>query len=192
VRTGSRGTLWVLASLLGVAVFVVTTVSGCASSPDPTTSATTGPTPNTSSTNASTAPTPSTSPPPPAEPSAVTSTTPAPKPTTRAPAPKPTTRALAPVQVQTTFAGWNTVSGSVEVGGYATVVEPVGSCTLRLTRGDRVVIRRHIASQDATTVACGGFSVPRTELTPGAWKAALSYTSARSTGEAAAVTVTVP
>lgn len=94
--------------------------------------------------------------------------------------------------MQTTFAGWNAISGAVEVGGYVTVVEVVGTCTLRLMRGDRVVIRKHTASPDATTVACGGFSVPRSELTAGAWKAVLSYTSSRSTGEAVAVTVEVP
>jgi hypothetical protein len=92
----------------------------------------------------------------------------------------------------TTFAGWNTTSGAVEVGGYATVVEPAGTCTLRLTRGDRVVTRKQTASADATTVACGGFSVPRSALTPGGWKAVLSYTSLKSTGEAQAVTVEVP
>lgn len=183
MHTRSRRTLWVLASLLGVAVFVVATVSGCASSPDPVASATASPTGNTSSISAGTATTPSISPPRPTEPPATTSTK---------PAPKATTRTLAPVQVQTTFAGWNTTSGAVEVGGYATVVEPAGTCTLRLTRGDRVVIRQRIASQDATTVACGGFSVPRSDLTPGEWKAVLSYTSSKSTGEAAALTVKVP
>lgn len=92
----------------------------------------------------------------------------------------------------TTFAGWNAASGAVEVGGYAAVVEPVGTCTLRLIRGGQVVIRKHTAAPDATTVACGGFSVPRSELTAGTWKVVLSYTSSRSTGEAAAVTVEVP
>ena len=92
----------------------------------------------------------------------------------------------------TTFAGWNATSGAVEVGGYATVVEPVGTCTLRLTHGDKVVTREQTASADATTVACGGFSVPRSELTAGGWQAVLSYTSSRSKGQTAAVTVKVP
>jgi hypothetical protein len=112
--------------------------------------------------------------------------------TSTTPAPKPTTRALAPVQVQTTFAEWNAISGAVEVGGYATVVEPGGTCTLRLMRGGRVVIRTRIGSPDATTVACGTLSVPRSELTAGVWTAVLSYTSSKSTGEAAAVPVKVP
>lgn len=96
------------------------------------------------------------------------------------------------VDVVTTFAGWNATSDAVEVGGYAAVVEPVGTCTLRLTRGDQVVTVKHTASADATTVACGGFSVPRTELTAGQWQAVLAYASPRSAGAAATVTVKVP
>lgn len=182
MHTRSRRTLLALAAHLGIAIFVVT-VSACGSSPDPVASATASPTGSTSSPSASTAPAPSTSLPPPTEPSASPSTT---------PAPKGTNKALTPVDTVTTFAGWNATSRAVEIGGYATVVEPVGTCTLRLIRGDQVVIRKRPASPDATTVACGGLSVPRSELTPGAWKAVLSYTSSRSTGEAPAVTVQVP
>jgi hypothetical protein len=80
----------------------------------------------------------------------------------------------------------------VEVGGYAAVVEPVGTCTLRLTHGTQVVTLKHAATADATTVACGGFSVPRKELTAGQWQAVLGYTSSRSTGQAPAVAVKVP
>jgi phosphoribosylformylglycinamidine (FGAM) synthase-like amidotransferase family enzyme len=113
-----------------------------------------------------------------------------------APAPKGPSPTLAPklrrVHVVTTFAGWNATSGSVEVGGYATVVERAGTCTLRLIHGDQVVTRKHTASADATTVACGGFSVPGSALTAGAWQAVLAYSSSKSTGEAAAVTVKVP
>lgn len=92
----------------------------------------------------------------------------------------------------TTFSGWNATSHAVEVGGYAAVVEPPGACTLRLTHGNETVTRRQNANADATTVACGGFSVPRSELTAGAWKAVLGYISATSAGEAAPVTVEVP
>lgn len=92
----------------------------------------------------------------------------------------------------TTFAAWNATPGAVEVGGYVAVVEPVGTCTLRLSHGTQVVTRAHTATADATTVACGGFSVPRKELTAGQWQAELAYTSSRSAGKAPAVTVTVP
>jgi hypothetical protein len=96
------------------------------------------------------------------------------------------------VDVVTTFAGWNGLSHAVEVGGYAAVVEPVGTCTLRLSHADKVVTRKHTASTDATTVACGGFSIPRSELSAGDWTAVLSYRSPMSAGEAAAVSVKVP
>lgn len=92
----------------------------------------------------------------------------------------------------TTFAGWNATSRAVEVGGYAAVVEPVGTCTLRLTNGAQVITRKSGAIADATTVACGGFSVPGSELGPGEWQVRLGYASSRSTGEAAAVAVKVP
>jgi hypothetical protein len=96
------------------------------------------------------------------------------------------------VGVVTTFAGWNTTASAVEVGGYANVVEPVGTCTLRLVHGDKVVTRKHNATTDATTVACGGFSVPGSELTAGDWQTVLAYSSLKSAGQAPAVTVKVP
>jgi len=116
-----------------------------------------------------------------------------PSPTTSAsPTPAVATRALRKADVTTTFAAWNATPGAVEVGGYVAVVEPVGTCTLRLSHGTQVVTRAHTATADATTVACGGFSVPRKELTAGQWQAELAYTSSRSAGKAPAVTVTVP
>ena len=116
-----------------------------------------------------------------------TSQVPASKAPSKVPTSKPTR-----VDVTTTFAGWNATSGAVEVGGYAAVVEPVGACTLRLTRGDQVVTRKRAASADATTVACGGFSIPRQELSAGQWQAVLAYASPRSAGAAATVIVKVP
>jgi len=99
---------------------------------------------------------------------------------------------LARVDVVTTFAGWNGLSHAVEVGGYAAVVEPVGACTLRLSHGAKVVTLQHTASPDATTVACGGFSIPRSQLSAGHWTAVLGYRSPTSTGESATVSLTVP
>lgn len=182
----SRRTMIVLPSLL-LAGVVLVVVASC-SSPDPRPSAT----PNgaaastsspsatpTSGRSASSPSTPSTS--------ARSSTSPAPAGPSQVPAPK-----LKRVDVMTTFAGWNATSGAVEVGGYATVVEPVGVCTLRLTRGDQVVTRKQTARADATTVACGGFSVQRSKLTAGEWKVVLAYASPRSAGAAATVMVKVP
>jgi len=105
----------------------------------------------------------------------------------------PTTRgpALKPVHVVTTFASWNATSRAVEVGGYASVVEPAGTCTLRLKHGDQVETRQQGASADATTVACGGFSIPGSALTAGKWQVVLAYASSTSTGQAPVVTVEV-
>lgn len=178
-----RRTRVVLASLLA-ALPSVLVVSSC-SSPDTKLSSPTGsPAATTSSPSASTT---SDSPPPTTSsstPSATSPTSPRPTPV---PAPKPKR-----VNVTTTFAGWNTTSAAVEVGGYATVVEAAGTCTLRLIQGAKVVTREHAATADATTVACGGFSVPRTELAAGQWQAVLAYTSSKSTGKAAAVAIKVP
>lgn len=184
--TRSPWTLAVLASLL---VAVIATFAWSSwSSPDTESAASVGsPAKPTSAASASSAPTTSAGTPSSTVPPAASSTTPAPEEPSRVPAPE-----LARVDVVTTFAGWNATSGAVEVGGYATVVEPVGACTLRLTRGDQVVTRKQTASADATTVACGGFSVPRSALTAGEWRAVLSYASPRSAGAATPVMVKVP
>jgi hypothetical protein len=177
-----RRTKIVLAPLLA-SIASIAVVAAC-STPDqrPNTTATSGApstsTTHTSTTSAGAAPTPS-----------------ADTPSSSMRPSAPTTAASSPpgrVRVVTTFAGWNAKSGAVEVGGYAIVVEPVGRCTLRLIRGKQVVTRQHAASADATTVACGGFSVPGTALTAGQWQAVLAYSSPRSTGSAMAVTVKVP
>jgi|SRR5450631_3228738 len=141
----------------------------------------------TSTVSPSPSPTPAASRPPQAVPSAASSRTPAPAGSTAVRVSK-----LAQVDVVTTFAGWNGLSHAIEVGGYASVVEPVGTCTLRLSHGGKVVTRNHTASADATTVACGGFSIPRSELGAGDWTAVLAYRSSRSSGQSAAVTLNVP
>ena len=170
--------------LTGVAAAVVgvVLVASCSSAaPKPSTSA--GTPASTSSPVESTAPTPSVTSP--ATPSAASTTSPV------STGPSPTPK-LKRVDVTTTFAGWNAISGAVEVGGYASVVEPPGTCTLRMIRGTTIVTSKHAATTDATTVACGGFSVPRKELVAGQWQAVLSYLSSRSTGVSAAVAVKVP
>jgi len=185
VHIGSRRTVIALPSLFVAGVAAVVVVS--CSSPDPKASATASPTEITSSQSASPTSGPSASSPSTPSTSAPSSTSPAPAGPTSVPAPKPRQ-----VDVTTTFAGWNATSGAVEVGGYATVVEPAGTCTLRLTHGNQVVTLKHTATADATTVACGGFSVPRKELAAGPWQAVLAYASSRSAGAATAVTVQVP
>jgi len=192
VNTRSRRTMIVSPSLLVAGVAVVVLAS--CSSPDAKTAAVAGNTAgSTFSPSETTTSTPSVSPPP------TTVAAPSQVPTSKGPSQVPASKAsqgpaskTKRVDVVTTFAGWNATSDAVEVGGYAAVVEPVGTCTLRLTRGDQVVTVKHAASADATTVACGGFSVPHKDLTTGQWQAVLAYASPRSAGAAATVTVTIP
>jgi hypothetical protein len=195
MNTRTRRTLIVSGSLLVAVATAFVAWSSAFSNPQtsanapssaektaPTPSANAAPTPGTSA-----SPTPRASVPSPTKPSAVSSTTPAPK----GPSPVPVS-GPAHIGVVTTFAGWNTTASAVEVGGYANVVEPVGTCTLRLIHGDKVVTLKHTATADATTVACGGFSVPGSQLSAGDWQTVLAYSSPKSAGQAAAVTVKVP
>ena len=184
MRPRSRRTMIFPPSLLvaGVAVVVV---ASCSSPNTTSASAASVPPGSPSSPSASTESAPS------ADPPLSTVSAPSQAPASKGPSQVPASKPKR-VDVVTTFAGWNATSGAVEVGGYATVVEPVGACSLRLTRGDQVVTRKQTASADATTVACGGFSVPRKELTAGEWQAVLAYASPRSAGVAATVTVKVP
>jgi hypothetical protein len=189
MTTRSRGTLIVSASLLiaVVAAFVAWSWSSPSPQAPASARASTG---STSTPSASTAPTRSADTPASTVPSAAPAAPAAPA-TAKGPSNVPASEP-ARVDVVTTFAGWNTTSRAVEVGGYAAVVEPVGTCTLRLIQADKVVTRKNIASADATTVACGGFSVPGSELNAGQWQAVLAYASSTSAGEAVAVTVKVP
>ena len=196
MNTHNRRTLVVLASLLAATVvalagtLVASSVWWSSSSPGPEHSPTaSSPTASTPFPSVSMAPTSSTTRPSPTGTSSAStaSTASAPKDPTQIPVSEPK-----PVDVVTTFAGWNATSRAVEIGGYAAVVERAGTCTLRLSHGDQVVTRKQTASADATTVACGAFSVPGTALTAGEWQAVLTYTSSTSTGKATAVTVKVP
>jgi hypothetical protein len=187
----SRRTLLVSASVLVVVIAAVAAIvtfgASPRSSPVVQVSASAGNRAAATTTpGSSTAPAPTATVPSPA-PSTASSRTPA----TAGPSVVPVTK-LARVDVVTTFAGWNGLSHAVEVGGYAAVVEPVGTCTLRLSHGNKAVTRKHTASADATTVACGGFSIPRSELSAGDWTAVLAYRSPTSVGESAAVSLTVP
>lgn len=197
MTTRGRRTWIVSGSLLIVAVGAFLAWSSSSAGPQASASAS-GSAESTSTPGPSTATTPSVS----TATARGTSTATTPNPSTPAPVPTRTPApgghgtvpppVLARVEVVTTFAGWNATSRAVQVGGYAAVVEPVGTCTLRLLQGDKVITHRHPATADATTVACGGFSVPGSELKAGKWQAVLTYASSRSAGEAPAVTVRVP
>lgn len=97
------------------------------------------------------------------------------------------------VAVTLTFAGWNTNTASIEVGGYVSgVIENGGTCTVRLVHEGSTVEVTGSASADATTTTCDMLSVPADRVTSGAWTAELAYTSAAATGTSAPTEVLVP
>lgn len=135
---------------------------------------------------------PATSPSPVPEPEAGAEPAPAPgdAPSTAPGAQPPAGSDRARVDAVTTYAGWNDISGAVEVGAYVPVVESGGTCTLVLTGpGDEQRVQAP-ATPDVTSTACGALSV--TGLVPGTWQAVVTYDSERSTGSSAPVTVEVP
>jgi hypothetical protein len=96
------------------------------------------------------------------------------------------------VPVVVTYYGWNPTAKDVEVGGYVEgVVEDGGVCTLTLTKGGASVTATADASADASTTACGGVTVPGSQVSAGTWKAVLSYSSAGHAGTSDAVDVEV-
>jgi hypothetical protein len=97
------------------------------------------------------------------------------------------------LSVVLSYLDWNDDVPGAEASGYVSgVVENGGSCTLTLTRNGQRVTVEGDAEADASTTVCGGLTVPRTSLTPGSWSGVLTYESAGSSGESAAVTLEVP
>lgn len=91
-----------------------------------------------------------------------------------------------------TYADWEASTSSVEVGAYAALVDPAGSCTLTLTRDATTRVQTIDALADVSTMSCGGFQVGRADLTPGTWSAVVTYASSGSSGTSAPVEVVVP
>ena len=92
-----------------------------------------------------------------------------------------------------TFAGWEDDSGAVTVRGYLQgVVEDDGICTLTLTNGERSVTATKSGTSNVTDTSCGNVSIAGSKLSPGSWKAVLSYASSTSSGSSEPVDVDVP
>lgn len=94
--------------------------------------------------------------------------------------------------VDVTFGGWQSATASVEVGGYAGVVEEDGTCTLELSQGSTSVTTTSTAAPDATTTSCGTLTIAGTSLRPGTWTGVLRYESPRTAGESTSITIEVP
>ena len=97
-----------------------------------------------------------------------------------------------PTTVEVTFGGWRPATASVEVGGYAAVVEEDGTCTLHLAQGGTSVTATSVGLADATTTSCGTLTIAGTELRPGTWTGVLRYESPRTAGESKPISIEVP
>lgn len=96
------------------------------------------------------------------------------------------------VDVVVTYLDWSASDRVVEAGAYATAVEQPGSCTLTLTSGGQTVTSSIPALTDASTMSCGGITVPRERLSSGTWTAVVIYESATSVGTSAPIEVVIP
>jgi hypothetical protein len=96
------------------------------------------------------------------------------------------------VDVVVTYLDWDAAGGVVEAGAYARTVETAGSCTLKLTFGGRSGTGSIPALTDASTMSCGGLTVPRDRLSSGTWTGVVIYESATSVGTSSPVEVVVP
>lgn len=75
-------------------------------------------------------------------------------------------------------------SGNIEANGYiAEAIESDGTCTLTLEKDGATASQSKQAMPDAQSTICGLISIERSQLSPGEWKATLSYSSAKYQGE---------
>ena len=96
------------------------------------------------------------------------------------------------VDVVATYAFWNDATPALEAAGYANTVEAAGTCTMTATQGGTSATVSIAASPDASTMACGGLSLGRDQLSAGAWQVVISYASSAFAGASAPVTVEIP
>ena len=92
-----------------------------------------------------------------------------------------------------TYLEWDDAAAAVDEGSFVQgVVESTGTCTLTLTKGDQEVSASAPGEPDATTTYCGGLTVAGSRLSPGTWRAVVSYRSSHAHGASAATEVVVP
>jgi len=115
--------------------------------------------------------------------------TPTATPSSSAPGPAPKAEA----DVVITYSGWIGDTSAVEVGAYvAGVAQTDGSCTLTLTSGGGSATAVVRGEPDAASTSCPTMSVPRAQLSPGAWTAVVRYESPSTAGQSDPVEVVVP
>lgn len=81
-----------------------------------------------------------------------------------------------PASPLVTFAAWNAGESRLEVGGVVSgQLDPDGTCRLVVTRGSTTIQRTSSPQAAASSVDCGQFTVPRSELTSGSWSVVIRY-----------------
>lgn len=122
------------------------------------------------------------------EPTEVATDSPAAPSSPAAPAPSGTS-----VSPRLTYFGWNADIGAVEAGGIVpSIVESGGRCTLTLSQGGTEVDVSSEAIDNVTSTSCAEMVVPGDRLSPGVWRAVLTYDSETAQGVSEAVEIEVP
>lgn len=187
MKKGAVISICVVAAILVAGGIYLATRSGDAEPIPTTTSTSPAATPTSEPTTAE----PTTSEPPTTEPTVQTPDPTPDEPTT--PAPSPTqTEAPNTADVFLSYVTWNATTGAVEAGGYASGIDPNGSCTLVLSRNGQSAEVTIDAVVDVSSMSCGGLSVPGTQLSSGSWDATLRYASANKSGTSESLQVVVP
>lgn len=92
-----------------------------------------------------------------------------------------------------TYFGWSADRGAVEAGGIVpSIVESGGRCTLTLTLGGSTADASSEAIDNVTSTSCGEMLVPGDRLSPGTWRAVLTYASDSAEGTSEPVDIEVP
>lgn len=81
-------------------------------------------------------------------------------------------------QVTPLITAWDGTHGDFKLNGRVPgIIETDGTCTLTLTREDKNVSTSKGALQNVQDTTCGQLVISRAKLSPGDWKAILSYSS---------------
>lgn len=98
-----------------------------------------------------------------------------------------------PASPLVTFATWNAPAAQLEAAGVVSGrLDPAGTCRLVLVQGSTRVVRDSVPQATASSVDCGQFVVPRSELSAGTWSVTLRYVVGSSAATSDAVEVEVP
>lgn len=96
------------------------------------------------------------------------------------PAPQPQAGGKDLVEVDITAANQN--EQVVQVRSSVGAVSNTGSCTITLSRNDKVITKSAPVQALPTTSTCQGFDIPVSELSVGTWRISLMFESATLTG----------